>query len=180
MVKFECQTGSEPVGLSVGPASWRLQGQYHNFTLGPWVQRHIGPKQERLQIWFGLLLKCGSLFVWRYWVCSNFVIRYNDELQVWSNLIRLCYDLGPTKSSVCRNLKILNFTPLHVHLWHVLLCYSLLSTKFNMIGASSLQGFRVFSYKELKTATGGFRSSNKVGEGSFGSVYKVIINFSTR
>ncbi|KMT06298.1 hypothetical protein BVRB_7g162210 [Beta vulgaris subsp. vulgaris] len=39
-------------------------------------------------------------------------------------------------------------------------------------GASSLQGFRVFSYKELKIATGGFRSSNKVGEGSFGSVYK--------
>ncbi|KNA16239.1 hypothetical protein SOVF_090890 [Spinacia oleracea] len=41
-----------------------------------------------------------------------------------------------------------------------------------LAGASSLQGFRVFSYKELKTVTNDFKSSNKVGEGSFGSVYK--------
>ncbi|XP_021726619.1 putative serine/threonine-protein kinase [Chenopodium quinoa] len=36
----------------------------------------------------------------------------------------------------------------------------------------TLQGIPVFSYKELKTATSGFKASNKVGEGSFGSVYK--------
>ena len=35
--------------------------------------------------------------------------------------------------------------------------------------------FRVFSYNELKAATGGFRSSEKIGEGGFGIVYKVIL-----
>lgn len=33
---------------------------------------------------------------------------------------------------------------------------------------------RVFSYNELKVATQGFK--NKIGQGGFGSVYKVIIN----
>ncbi|XP_050384558.1 putative serine/threonine-protein kinase [Argentina anserina] len=32
--------------------------------------------------------------------------------------------------------------------------------------------FRIFSCKELKSATNGFRSSNKLGEGGFGSVFK--------
>ncbi|XP_047339095.1 putative serine/threonine-protein kinase [Impatiens glandulifera] len=32
--------------------------------------------------------------------------------------------------------------------------------------------FRTYSYNELKAASGGFRSSNKVGEGGFGCVYK--------
>ncbi|CAO2824267.1 unnamed protein product [Amaranthus hypochondriacus] len=36
----------------------------------------------------------------------------------------------------------------------------------------NVEGFRVFSYKELKIATSDFKSSNKIGEGSFGSVYK--------
>ena len=44
----------------------------------------------------------------------------------------------------------------------------------NWIGAPNVEGFRVFSYKELKTATSDFKSSNKIGEGSFGSVYKVL------
>lgn len=34
------------------------------------------------------------------------------------------------------------------------------------------ENFRVFSSNELKSATGGFHSSNKIGEGGFGSVYK--------
>lgn len=38
-------------------------------------------------------------------------------------------------------------------------------------GRQTLQSFRVFSYKELEIATHGFRSSNKIGEGGFGSVY---------
>lgn len=31
-----------------------------------------------------------------------------------------------------------------------------------------------FSYAELKAATGDFNSSNKIGEGGFGHVYKVM------
>lgn len=31
-----------------------------------------------------------------------------------------------------------------------------------------------FSYSELKTATGDFDSANKLGEGGFGPVYKVL------
>ncbi|KAA8518757.1 hypothetical protein F0562_016469 [Nyssa sinensis] len=39
-------------------------------------------------------------------------------------------------------------------------------------GEQTSQNFRVFSSNELKVATHGFRSSNKIGEGGFGSVYK--------
>lgn len=34
------------------------------------------------------------------------------------------------------------------------------------------QEFRLFSYNELKAATTGFKSSNKIGQGGFGSVFK--------
>ncbi|XP_062003769.1 putative serine/threonine-protein kinase isoform X2 [Rosa rugosa] len=34
------------------------------------------------------------------------------------------------------------------------------------------ENFRIFSCKELKSATNGFHASNKLGEGGFGSVYK--------
>ena len=37
-----------------------------------------------------------------------------------------------------------------------------------------LQSVHAFSYNELKIATNGFRASNKIGEGGFGAVYKVI------
>jgi serine/threonine protein kinase len=36
----------------------------------------------------------------------------------------------------------------------------------------------VFSYNELKSATGCFHSSSKIGEGGFGCVYKVNIYIS--
>ncbi|XP_059669159.1 putative serine/threonine-protein kinase [Cornus florida] len=36
-----------------------------------------------------------------------------------------------------------------------------------------------FSYNELKVATNGFRSSNKIGEGGFGSVYKGVLQDGT-
>lgn len=36
------------------------------------------------------------------------------------------------------------------------------------------EGFRVYSYNELKSATNGFSAANKVGEGGFGTVYKVL------
>lgn len=38
-----------------------------------------------------------------------------------------------------------------------------------------VESIRLFSYEELKSATQGFRPSCKIGEGGFGSVYKVII-----
>lgn len=41
---------------------------------------------------------------------------------------------------------------------------------------SSSEGFRVFSFSELKTATKGFRASNKIGEGGFGSVFQGRLN----
>lgn len=40
-------------------------------------------------------------------------------------------------------------------------------------GLQILQNVHAFSFDELKVATNGFRSSNKIGEGGFGSVYKV-------
>ena len=36
------------------------------------------------------------------------------------------------------------------------------------------ENFRIFSCKELKSATNGFHASNKLGEGGFGSVFKVF------
>ncbi|KAL5733473.1 hypothetical protein ACOSQ2_033165 [Xanthoceras sorbifolium] len=42
----------------------------------------------------------------------------------------------------------------------------------NITGVQILKNVHAFSYNELKTATNGFRSSNKIGEGGFGSVYK--------
>lgn len=40
------------------------------------------------------------------------------------------------------------------------------------------QNFMVYSYNYLKAATQGFKASNKIGEGGFGSVYKVnFFNF---
>uniref|UniRef100_A0A3Q7HYC9 Protein kinase domain-containing protein n=1 Tax=Solanum lycopersicum TaxID=4081 RepID=A0A3Q7HYC9_SOLLC len=40
-------------------------------------------------------------------------------------------------------------------------------------GGQISQNFTVYSYSELKAATHGFRASNKIGEGGFGSVYKL-------
>lgn len=39
-------------------------------------------------------------------------------------------------------------------------------------GEQNQENFRVYSYNELKSATNDFHTSNKVGEGGFGSVYK--------
>lgn len=40
---------------------------------------------------------------------------------------------------------------------------------------SSVQDAKLYSYKELQVATQNFNVSNKIGEGGFGSVYKVIL-----
>lgn len=39
---------------------------------------------------------------------------------------------------------------------------------------SKVQNVIFYSYKELHIATEGFSDSNKIGEGGFGSVYKVV------
>lgn len=41
--------------------------------------------------------------------------------------------------------------------------------RVTLVGVNS--PWRIFSYKELYTATNGFSEENKLGEGGFGSVY---------
>jgi hypothetical protein len=42
-----------------------------------------------------------------------------------------------------------------------------------------LHSVKVFSYNELRKATQGFSDANKIGEGGFGSVFRVNITFSS-
>jgi hypothetical protein len=42
------------------------------------------------------------------------------------------------------------------------------------IEVSGVQNIKLYSYKELRIATGNFSPDNKIGEGGFGFVYKVI------
>lgn len=50
--------------------------------------------------------------------------------------------------------------------------FSLVAGK--IVGASELQGPKNFSYRDLKSATKNFNKENKLGEGGFGAIYKVI------
>lgn len=40
---------------------------------------------------------------------------------------------------------------------------------------SDIQNINIYAYKELRIATEGFSPANKIGQGGFGSVYKVNI-----
>ena len=44
----------------------------------------------------------------------------------------------------------------------------------NILGATELQGPVTYDYKILKSATKDFNQENKLGEGGFGEVYKVM------
>lgn len=59
------------------------------------------------------------------------------------------------------------------HFLHRFYCWCSKSKDF-VFKISGDQEFRLFSYNELKAATTGFKSSNKIGQGGFGSVFKVI------
>jgi len=41
------------------------------------------------------------------------------------------------------------------------------------INISGIHNVKLYSYKELRNATDDFSQANKIGEGGFGSVYKV-------
>ena len=40
---------------------------------------------------------------------------------------------------------------------------------------SGVENITLYSYKELRIATENFSPDNKIGEGGFGSVYKVVV-----
>jgi hypothetical protein len=44
----------------------------------------------------------------------------------------------------------------------------------DILGATELRGPVNYKYKDLKSATKNFSEENKLGEGGFGDVYKVI------
>ncbi|TYI07752.1 hypothetical protein ES332_A10G247500v1 [Gossypium tomentosum] len=54
-------------------------------------------------------------------------------------------------------------------------CFSSSENVSHQQDSQALWNLQAFSYDELKIATGGFRSSNKIGEGGFGFVYKGIL-----
>jgi len=39
---------------------------------------------------------------------------------------------------------------------------------------SEIQNVSIYTYRELRSATAGFSPANKIGQGGFGEVYKVI------
>lgn len=47
----------------------------------------------------------------------------------------------------------------------------------NIEGLTELQGPTVFTYNDLKSATGDFNDKNKLGQGGFSTVYKVTFDF---
>lgn len=78
---------------------------------------------------------------------------------VYANEILTC----PTLSNLYSTL-----ISILIEAW-IVLGYLLIKT-----GVQFLQNVHNFKYKELKVATNDFHPSNKIGEGGFGSVFKVI------
>ena len=50
-----------------------------------------------------------------------------------------------------------------------------MSAFFSTFFFSAVKNVRIFSYNEIKAATDNFDPSNKLGQGGFGIVYKVVI-----
>ncbi|KAL8532317.1 hypothetical protein ACS0TY_008785 [Phlomoides rotata] len=60
-----------------------------------------------------------------------------------------------------------------------LLWYSRKATRGNILGATELQRPIVYNYKDLKAATNNFSEDYKLGEGSFGAVYRATLKNGT-
>lgn len=58
-----------------------------------------------------------------------------------------------------------------------IICLQMFLIYTHFTEVSGIQNTKLFPYKELKMATGNFHHSNKIGEGGFGVVYKVIAKF---
>lgn len=60
-----------------------------------------------------------------------------------------------------------------------LLWFSRKTTRGNILGATELQRPTVYNYKDLKAATNNFSEDYKLGEGSFGAVYRATLKNGT-
>ncbi|PSS07724.1 LRR receptor-like serine/threonine-protein kinase precursor [Actinidia chinensis var. chinensis] len=60
----------------------------------------------------------------------------------------------------------------------LILCWLRKMRKRPSLASSSMDSWRIISYNKLLKATNGFSSANLIGTGSFGSVYKGILNLS--
>ncbi|KAL6563142.1 hypothetical protein OROHE_005729 [Orobanche hederae] len=60
-----------------------------------------------------------------------------------------------------------------------LLWYLRKATRGNILGATKLQRPTVYNYKDLKAATNNFSEDYKLGEGSFGAVYRAMLKNGT-
>lgn len=59
-------------------------------------------------------------------------------------------------------------------MYRTLIFYNYISSTDGILGATELQGPVNYNYKVLKSATKNFTEENKLGEGGFGDVYKVV------
>lgn len=56
---------------------------------------------------------------------------------------------------------------------HISLCGLLVTQTYLYAELSGVTNVNLYSYKELRIATNDFSPANKIGEGGFGSVFKV-------